>query len=101
MQAERPGWMRHPHDLKSPKISNYFSFFGYLRGDSEEYEELGRRSKIFQNRDITCVYKMIIILRIIYSILYIDDEISHYRFSQINIIRSCRQRINSNSYMIQ
>ena len=40
-EAERTGWMRGPRDQEFPKISNYFSFFGCLRGGSVESENPG------------------------------------------------------------
>ena len=40
--------MRGPRDHTSPGISNHFSLFGCLHGDSVERVDPGRRSKIFQ-----------------------------------------------------
>ena len=42
---------------KSPKISNYLFIFGCLCGGLAEYEDPGRRSKIFPNLKARAVLK--------------------------------------------
>ena len=54
------GAIKGSRDQKPPKISSYFYLFGCLRGGSVKREDLGRRSKIFQNLDIMRGLKMVI-----------------------------------------
>ena len=57
-ETERLGRMR----IERPKIyrdfESFLPLFGYLRGDSEDHIEMGRKSKIFQNRKIDRFYHM-------------------------------------------
>ena len=57
---------------KFSKISSYFFSYDYLREGSREYENPGRRFKIFQNLCITCGLKILINHEIIGASLYID-----------------------------